>query len=157
MKSPILRVASALLFAALVAACGKGPNEELNLHAFPNQLPEAPQALSQTLAPPSWLTGHPIAVDDGYIYVADRANGALKVMDMESLELVREVPVGGYPEQLVLDPTGAAWVVCRDDGHVARVQPEALMPDLTVIVGAEPIGIALSVDCLLYTSDAADE
>ena len=146
MNSPILRVICIGATTLLATACGIGPTEERNLHAFPNQLPEAPQELSSTYDAPSWLSGHPIVVDQDFIYVADRANGALKVLDVDTLEIVREVPVGGYPEQLVVDPNGAAWVVCRDDGHVARVPAEATLPDLTAIVGVEPIGIALSLD-----------
>lgn len=146
MSSPHLRVICTLSICILATACGKGPNEELNLHSFPNQLPEAPKELANSLEAPSWLSGHPIVADEDHIYVADRDNGALKILDGETLELVREVPVGGYPEQLVLDPSGNAWVVCRDDGHVARVPADALLPDLTVTVGTEPIGIALSLD-----------
>ena len=146
MNSPLLRVICVLSAIVLATACGKGPNEEMNLHAFPNQLPEAPQVITNALEAPSWLSGHPIVADDDYIYIADRDNDALKILDADSLEVLHDVPVGGYPEQLVVGPSGAAWVVCRDDGHVARVPADAALPDLTVIVGTEPIGIALSVD-----------
>lgn len=146
MNSPLLRLICTLAGLLLATACGKGPNEEMNLHAFPNQLPEAPQVITSMLEAPSWLSGHPIVADDALIYVADRDNGALKVLDADTLEVLRDVPVGGYPEQLVVDPNGSAWVVCRDDGHVARVPADAALPDLTIIVGTEPIGIALSVD-----------
>jgi YVTN family beta-propeller protein len=146
MNSPLLRVICTLTGLLLATACGKGPNEEMNLNAFPNQLPEAPHVLTNVLEAPSWLSGHPIVADEDHIYVADRDNGALKILDADTLEVLRAVPVGGYPEQLVVDPNGSAWVVCRDDGHVARVPADAALPDLTVIVGTEPIGIALSVD-----------
>ena len=100
-----------LLAAIAVTACGKAPNEPLNLQAFPHQLPEAPIAFNSPLNAPAWLSGHPIAADNERVFVADRDNGVLAILDAQSLELLKQVPVGDYPEQLVVGPAGEAWVV----------------------------------------------
>ena len=135
----------ALALAALFVAvgCGKAPNvhNEVFLE-FPHRLPQAPVELDQQV--PSWTTGHPIAATSDEIFVVDRDNGVLVVLDADSLDIIRKIAVGDMPEQVVLGPDLAAWVTVRHSGRVVRIPAGADAVDTEVVTGYEPYAIALS-------------
>jgi hypothetical protein len=84
---------------------------------------EAPAPLTEA-APPAWLSGRALASSATELFVVDRANGTLDILDREQLTEQVTIALGTTPEQLVVGPDGTAWITVRGAGHVARVDPE---------------------------------
>jgi len=79
------------------------------------------------------------------LFVVATEHDQLRVMDRDTGRLVRIVPVGARPEQVVVGPCGAAFVTVRGGGGIARVEPGT--SDVTFApLGTEPFGLALSPD-----------
>ena len=81
---------------------------------------------------------------DGLLFVVDRDNDALVVMDQTSLEVLRTIPVGSRPEQVAVGPDGTAWVTLRHGRGIARIAAGADTPTARIDLGTEPFGVALS-------------
>lgn len=147
--------AAALLMA--LPGCGKDPNlHEDTFLEFPNLLPEVPQQLQSAQATP-WTSGRAIATSGDQVFVVDTENGDLVVLDQDTLEIARTIPVGQRPEQVVVSPEGTAFVTVRYGASVARVAPGADEAELFE-VGVGPFGIALSEDAeTLYVSLSAED
>lgn len=90
-------------------------------------------------------TSHALAVRGGEVFVVDRDNDRLVVLDAKQLKEIRSVALVGRPEQLVLTQDGTAFVSLRHAGAIARIKPGAKTATQWA-VGVAPIGLALSVD-----------
>ncbi|MCB9785833.1 MAG: c-type cytochrome [Deltaproteobacteria bacterium] len=142
--------------AVALVGCGKAENTAAGpQREFPNALPEAPRAL-EVQAAPAWTSSHALAVDEDAVYVADEANGALVVLERDTLQPTRTVPVGQGPAQLAVGPDGTAWVSVRDSGTLVRVDAGADAPSRVIDLGGEPYGVALSRQAdRVYVTDHA--
>ncbi len=121
------------------------------LALMPEELPELDRGVA-----PHHTSGRALAVTEENIFAVDQGNGALVIMDRESMEVVRAISVGSKPEQVVVDPRGDAYVTVRDTGEVVRVRAGASTVDARVTVGLEAWGIARHPDKpLLYVTEAA--
>src|SRR5262245_24505466 len=100
---------------------------------------EAP-ALADPFRP--YLTGSSVAVDpqSGDVMVAESDAGALVVVSPGVRRLLRTIPVGGAPEQVVIGPDGTAYVTLRAAGEVVAVAAGADRAGARASVGVEPIG-----------------
>lgn len=105
--------------------------------------PFAPRKLSEQRTA-AWSASHGMAVSGSELLVVDRDNGALVVMDTESLTVLRTIPVGARPDNVLVGPNGTAYVSVRHAGVVAVIEKGASTVVRTIEVGVEPIGLALS-------------
>ena len=140
----LARLGLVLCSGLLAVGCGKPAANTAGdvTPVFPSIYPEAPALLEATA--PAWTSGHAIAATDDEVFVVDRDNGALVLLDRGTLDVVRSIPVGARPEQIVVGPTGEAWVTVRRSHLLVRVSPGASAPDLEVALAGEPLGIAMS-------------
>ncbi len=107
-------------------------------------LPWVPRQLTQNVAEP-WSSGRALAVHGDEVFVTDRDNGALVVLDAsQQLAVKRTIAVGARPEQVVVGPNGDAWVSVRHSGNVAFIKAGESAVTATIAVGVEPIGLAMS-------------
>ncbi|MCO4762112.1 MAG: c-type cytochrome [Myxococcales bacterium] len=106
--------------------------------------PRAPRGLTQTPQHASY-TSSTMAVGGKWLYVVDRDNGALVLMDRLTLAITHTLKVGGRPENVLVGPTGRVWVSVRDDDLVLMLKPGAttLAGAAKWPVGFEPMGLAL--------------
>ncbi|MFT7624932.1 MAG: DNA-binding beta-propeller fold protein YncE [Myxococcota bacterium] len=112
---------------------------------FPNESPAAPQPLAAEAAP-AWSSGRALALNDGLLYAVDSANEDLVVLDVTTEMVVRRINLDSFgPQQVAVGPDGTAFVTLRYGYSVARIAPGSATAT-TQLVGAEPIGIALSPD-----------
>jgi len=124
--------------------------------SYPNVLALAPTPLSTPNPAVAHTSGRALAVTEDAVFVVDAGNGALVVMDRETMEVRRTVPVGTKPEQVVVDPSGTAFVTVRDSGEVVRIPRGSATVDARVRVGIEPWGLARHPQHdILYVSDGA--
>lgn len=109
-------------------------------------LPWVPRQLTAKVAQP-WSSGRALAVHQSEVFVVDRDNGNLVVLDANNkLAVKRTIAVGARPEFVVVGPQGEAWVTVRHSGKVAFIAAGASTVTDTIAVGVEPIGLALTPD-----------
>ncbi len=91
-------------------------------------------------APPRPQQGSAVAVDlrSGATWVVDAERGALQRLGADGA--AQELPVGAWPEQVVVDGSGRAWASVRGDGAVAVVEGGSR---LAVPLPGEPRGLLL--------------
>ena len=77
------------------------------------------------------------------IYALDDDRGELLLVDSTSLTVKRRTAVCDRPEQIVVAPSGRAFVTCRGDGKVVALDDAGTVVASTYL-GHEPFGIALS-------------
>jgi len=119
----------------------------------------APRSLARQETAP-WRSGRAIAASPEELFVVDTANGMLVVLDPSDLTVLRSTLFGATtrPEQVVVGPEGDAWVTLRHGRSVAHVPAGAEEADLTIDVGVEPYGLALSPDgSRLYVTVAGED
>lgn len=94
------------------------------------------------------------------LYVADRTNDLVYVMDQASLEVTQTIPVPDEPISIAVGPTGVIYVAQYtgnyQPGHVAVIEPGAPGPLATVPVGDSPTSVSVSPDgTRLYVGHAS--
>ena len=107
-------------------------------------LPRAPRSLKNK-APHASHTGQMMAVGTKWLYVVDRDNGALVLMDIDNLAVAHTLKVGNWPDQVLVAPDGTVYVSVRNDGAVLRLPAgKTSMADAVKWqVGVEPMGLAM--------------
>ncbi len=115
-----------------------------------------PYEMLITPGPAAWTSGHGVAVDGDRLFVLDRANGRLVVIQRITGDVLARIALGYAPEQLVVSPGGVAYLTVPALHRVVRVDPTYEVS--SVEVPAEPFGIAMSHDAdrLYVTCTGAD-
>ncbi|MCB9739633.1 MAG: c-type cytochrome [Deltaproteobacteria bacterium] len=105
--------------------------------------PFAPRQLQQNQAE-AWSSSRGMAVAGDLLYVVDRDNGALVVMNATTLAVQETIAVGARPDNVLLGPDGTAYVSVRHAGQIAVIEKGAKKVSRTMDVGVEPIGMAMT-------------
>ncbi|GEM_PF-654816 len=107
--------------------------------------PMSPRALTKPM-PHASYTSHTMALGGKWLYVVDRDNGTLVLMDRDKLAAVHTLKVGGRPENVLVTPDGTAWVTVRDDDAVVKIPAgeTSMVKSVKWQVGLEPTGMALA-------------
>lgn len=87
-----------------------------------------------------------ISGDDLLLFVADADHDRITVIDTQRRQVVGQTAVGSQPERVLVAPSGAVYVSNRGSRSVSRLSADGLHVEATATVGAEPVGLALSVD-----------
>ncbi len=121
-----------------------GPDGEA-LTGFPHELPARPRAIQGNPAKP-WMSGRALAYHGDRLFVVDADNEELVVVVIPTEKIERRIKFDTFgPSQVAVAPDGTAFVTLRHGYSVARVAPGTTYYT-TQLVGAEPVGIALSED-----------
>jgi DNA-binding beta-propeller fold protein YncE len=125
----------------------EGMESEPQMAPHQQARPRAPRALARHEGSP-WRSGRAIASQAESLFVVDTDNGVLVEMDRATLSVTRSVLLGATtrPEQVVVGSDGAAWVTLRHAHRVVRIPAGADAPDMSIPVGFEPFGLAMSPD-----------
>ena len=83
------------------------------------------------------------APDGRTIYVTNRVEGTVSVLDAASLDVLRTYTVPNGPDCIAFAPDGTLWVTMRWGGHVAVLDPTS-GAHATIAVGRSPHGVFLS-------------
>ncbi len=88
------------------------------------------------------------------LYVAEPAFDAIKVVDVETMSLIREFPVP-KPGKLTIDTAGNLWVICDGGARVASYSAdgEVRLEALRLPVGTVPDGLGFDRDGRLLVCD----
>ncbi|MDD2877023.1 MAG: YncE family protein [Acidiphilium sp.] len=81
--------------------------------------------------------------DRQHIYVSNRVAGSLSVLDAKSLNVVKQIPMPGGPDDLCFAPDGKLWIALRFSSQVAVYDPKTDATD-HISVGRSPHGIYIS-------------
>jgi len=84
-----------------------------------------------------------LSPDGKVIYVTNRIDGTLAVLDAQSLKVMREIRVSGGPDDLDFGPDGRLWISRRFAHSVAVLDPVSGHYDV-IEVGRSPHGIWLN-------------
>lgn len=96
-----------------------------------------------------------VSRDDALLFVADADHDRLTVIDTATKSVVRQTPVGKAPERVLVAPSGAVYVSSRGARTVSRLTADGAGVEATATVGAEPVGLALSLDASqLYVANS---
>ena len=76
------------------------------------------------------------------MYVANRAAGTISVIDLATNDVVETWPVGGSPDEMVLNPDGSQlWASNRYHGSVSVIDTATGEVIATIETGANPHGL----------------
>ncbi len=64
------------------------------------------------------------AISGQSLWVVNPDNDSVSVIDVDSLTLLAEVPVGASPQAVALSADGSGWVVSRDAAAISIVEPD---------------------------------
>jgi len=120
------------------------PSAKSNAKGGTGRPPQSPRPLEGNVVP--WSSGRRMATVGDTLFVVDRDNGRLVVLDRLSGELVRSIAVGSQPDQVVVGPDGTAFVSVTRCGEVVRVAPGGAKVDAWVAIGGGPTGLAMTED-----------
>lgn len=81
--------------------------------------------------------------DGKQIYVTNRVEGTVSLLDASSLETVRTYNVPNGPDCIAFAPDGKLWISMRWAGHVAVLDPASGAHE-TIAVGRSPHGVFLT-------------
>lgn len=89
------------------------------------------------------------------IYIANIDVNTVSIVDVQTKEVLNEIPVGNRPKQLTLSPDEKLlYVACMFDNRVDIISLEKNEVVDSIVVGIEPFGIITSQDGkLLYTAN----
>jgi YVTN family beta-propeller protein len=77
-----------------------------------------------------------VALAQGRIFVTDQHGGTVSVIDEASLKLLKQIPVGGYPEGIQTSPDGLfVYVACWDANTLEKIDTATL-----TVVGKADVG-----------------
>jgi YVTN family beta-propeller protein len=86
-----------------------------------------------------------LVADARRIYVADRGDDTITVLDAATLRVAATIGVGNGPSAVALSPDGALlYVADADDGAAQAVDLATLRPGPALAVGAGPVAVAVS-------------
>ena len=83
------------------------------------------------------------APDGRTIYVTNRVEGTVSVLDAASLNILRTYTVPNGPDCIAFAPDGKLWITMRWGGHVAVLDPASGAHE-TIAVGRSPHGVFLT-------------
>ena len=89
-------------------------------------------------------SGMALSPDRSKLYVALNADNTLGVIDTASDQLVKQIPVGNAPRQVVLADGGTTAYVSNEGGHPARLGEFTNLSDGTPIVSSKVTGAAIT-------------
>ena len=102
-----------------------------------------PKALTKDAAP-GWTSSRAMAVHGSELFVLDRTNAVLRVLNRADLSVVRQIELEARPYDLIVDAEGAALVTLRYGGKVVRIEPGQDKVSAEAAVGVGPTGLAMS-------------
>ena len=111
----------------------------------PLALPRTPRMLTKS-APHASYTSSTMAFGGKWLYVVDRDNGALVLMDRTKLGASHTLKVGGRPENVLVAKDGTVFITVRDDDAIVKLAANATSMTGAVKwqVGREPMGMAMA-------------
>src|ERR1700754_2286092 len=137
----VLAVIAAVVLAAFLFA-GRGPTSPVIATVAVGKYPEG------------------VAVDPGIrtVYVANRGDGTVSVIDGSTRTVTATVPVGFNPEGAAVNPgTHAVYVPNNGDGTVSVIDGSTRTLTPTVPVGKYPVGVAVDPGThSIYVSNNGD-
>ncbi|MBA3479946.1 MAG: hypothetical protein H0T52_16350 [Lautropia sp.] len=142
----------ALLMLGLVAACGGGSGASEPAAAAPAPaVASADSGGEVSSAPPAPVASsnivHERASGSGRVWVVNQDNDSVSVIDVATLKLVAEIPVGRNPRALALSADGAqVWVTNRTSASISIVDTSRLAVAGTIALprASQPFGIVFS-------------
>jgi sugar lactone lactonase YvrE len=95
-----------------------------------------------------------VAAAEKLLFVADTAFDAIKMIDPETMETIREFPAP-KPGRLAIDPAGDIWVICEREGRVASYSTDGKLrlKALPLPTGAVPAGLGFDGEGRLLVCD----
>ena len=95
-----------------------------------------------------------LATDGKTLFVADTAFDVIKVVEVETMKIIREFPAR-RPSALCLDKAGNVWAECDGRRYVACYSPngELRVKSLNLPAGAVPNGLGLDREGRLFVCD----
>lgn len=107
------------------------------------------------------LAGVAVDPDRDLVYVAARNEGAVHVLDGDTLAQLRSIPVPNEPYNLALGPGGVLYTSQytgnNTAGTISVILPEGTAPAATLPVGKSPVGVTVSRDkTRLYVANGSD-
>jgi uncharacterized protein (TIGR03382 family) len=97
---------------------------------------------------------HTLAVDDanGQAWVVNPDAGTVARVDLETVERIDEVEVGGRPRTIALDEGGTAWVAVQDTDRLVGIGADGTRVAEHVLPwGARPYGVVVDGDLAWLT------
>jgi hypothetical protein len=95
-----------------------------------------------------------VAASNSVLYVADTAFDTIKVVDLESMQSVREFPVP-RPGKMAVDATGGLWVICDSAKRIACFNSDGTIRTdaLPLPAGSVPSGLGFDHQGRLLVCD----
>lgn len=87
-----------------------------------------------------------ISPDGSEVYVAVSEENKIKVIDPESLKVIREFEAGSDPETFAVHPNGNIYISNEDEAKASAIDPKTGKLIAEIKVGLEPEGVAISPD-----------
>lgn len=144
----------AILGFCLAACSAESPVvQRLYQATLPDKGPPAPLIRPFSGAP----RGSPVqlaSIDNRtYAWVADADGAALRIVDLDALEVATTLALGGEPSEMVMFDDGSLAIALRDTSEIVRVTA-GTKPAIRarIDVATEPLGLALAKDTLLVAS-----
>ncbi len=87
-----------------------------------------------------------VAISGRNLWVVNPDNDSVSVVDVDSLTLLAEVPVGASPQAVAVSADGSAWVVSRDAAALSVVEPDTfeVVETYSLPPGSRPHGLVFS-------------
>ncbi|MEW6359210.1 MAG: beta-propeller fold lactonase family protein [Planctomycetota bacterium] len=85
--------------------------------------------------------------DGKFVYVTNQTANSISVIDANSKQVTKEIPVGKYPTGITVSPDGKTVFVANTRDHsISYVEPAGAKAIAAVACGFEPNGLCLSPD-----------
>lgn len=111
----------------------------------------AARALTPGTTVRGWTSSRALGVYKTRLFVVDRDNDRLVVLNRETGGEVAIYDVGDRPHHVIVDPDANAWVTVRNDGAIVKVTRDGELS--RKVIGGGPTSLALSHDRnILYVS-----
>jgi YVTN family beta-propeller protein len=96
--------------------------------------------VAATSTPGAALTGTGAALR---LWVANRDNDSVSVIDPRTRKLIREIPTGNSPEGVAIAPNGRVWVVNRGSATISIIDSKTakVVKTVRLLRGSAPYGI----------------
>jgi mono/diheme cytochrome c family protein len=88
-----------------------------------------------------------------FAWVADADAKALQIVDLDALESIDTIPLGGAPSELVMLGDGSILAALRDSNELVRLSPgKHPVVRARIPIATEPVGLAVASGLVLVTS-----